>query len=163
MGGIVVFAALSTDMYRKFAIVGWGFVLVLVLQKRKLGWIRGYLPTPVEYQSLDYSVYRVVCVSPPYPPPDDEPGERDEAVVRRELGACTKGFWSLAPVGGGYPQLTVRIASCDSRTRHASAWKPRTINMREDKARVLLGKRAGPAGRISHKDAIFSSFFPLPL
>lgn len=36
---------------------------------------------------------------------DEEAASRDEQ--GRRLGACSKGFWSLAPAGGGYPRLTV--------------------------------------------------------
>lgn len=42
----------------------------------------------------------------------EEWGHGSGVGVRRDLGACSSGFWSLAPLGGGYPQLTVRGDTC---------------------------------------------------
>lgn len=57
-----------------------------------------------------YDITRII--SPCYPATDGEGKGGDGAVaVRRELGACSKGFWSLAPAGTGYPRLTVRKTS----------------------------------------------------
>lgn len=44
---------------------------------------------------------------------DEEDDEEGGMVSRRRLGACSAGLWTLAPVGGAYPHLTVRAARKD--------------------------------------------------
>lgn len=44
---------------------------------------------------------------------EKEDDEEDGRVSRRRLGACSAGLWTLAPVGGAYPHLTVRAARKD--------------------------------------------------
>lgn len=66
--------------------------------------------TPVDDSPFTFTPPYLQCGNPVAPADDSEEavsvGEGGGAAKRR-LGACTSGFWSLAPAGSGYPRLTV--------------------------------------------------------
>ncbi|CAB1104251.1 unnamed protein product [Ectocarpus sp. CCAP 1310/34] len=60
-------------------------------------------------------------------------GEGGSAAKRR-LGACTSGFWSLAPAGSGYPRLTVGDCASHPADIKVTAWSEVTCEGCEEQA-----------------------------